>query len=61
MACRPALETTDSLTPPFWMYSTLPPASPCENMVADRRYRTTFLATPAESRNACASKVFMLC
>src|SRR5439155_13385401 len=51
-ASLPVLESTDSFTPPFWMYRTLSHGSPCVKIVSDRQYSTILLATPAESRNA---------
>src|SRR5580698_6135154 len=54
-ASLPRWFTTDSLTPPFWMYSTVLPESPCEKIVSLRLNSTTFRATPADSRNSWAS------
>src|SRR3984957_20097002 len=59
-ASLPVLETTDSFTPPLWMYMTLPQASPWEKMGFFLLNSTIFLATPAESRKACASKFMTL-
>ena len=73
-ASLPVLETTDSFTPPFWMYMTLPQTSPWEKMVSFRLY-STILVTPAESKkrlghrnqgrlqacHSCHSSQFSLC
>ena len=51
-ASLPAFESTDSLTPPRWMYITLSPGSPWEKMTSDGAKFTIFFERPAESRNA---------
>ena len=56
-ASRPVFESTESFTPPFWMYSTCSQGSPWVKMTSARRYSTIFLATPAESRKAWALNV----
>src|ERR1051326_7475110 len=55
-ASRPDLDSTDSLTPPAWMYMTCSHASPCVKTVSARPYLRNVFATPTESRNACALK-----
>src|SRR3982751_5596765 len=54
IASRPDLESTDSFTPPCWMYMTLSHLSPCEKITSSREKLTILFANPAESRNACA-------
>src|SRR5688572_24871289 len=56
-ASLPALESTDSLIRPCWMYSTSVAGSPCEKMTADRPYFAIVRETPAESRKVCRSNV----
>ena len=53
-ASLPAFDSTDSLTPPDWMYMTCSHGSPCVKIVSPRPVLDDVLATPAESRNACA-------
>src|SRR3954470_7628843 len=53
-ASRPDFESTDSFTPPCWMYMTLSHLSPCEKITSSREKLTILFANPAESRNACA-------
>src|ERR1700691_5262818 len=55
-ASLPASFTTESRTPPFWMYNTSLAESPCEKIVSFFRNSVTFRATPAESRNTWGSK-----
>src|SRR5580698_4195306 len=55
-ASFPEEETTDSFTPPFWMYMTLLEVSPWEKTVAFLLNSTIARATPAESRKACTLK-----
>src|SRR6266849_5173575 len=50
-ASRPALERTESFTPPLWIYRTLSHGSPWVKMTSARRYSTIFFAIPAEPRN----------
>ena len=38
----PTFESTESFTPPFWMYSTCSHGSPCVKMTSARRYSTIF-------------------
>src|SRR4026209_1380727 len=56
-ASLPVFESTESFTPPRWMYSTLLQGSPCLKMTSAARYSTIVRATPAESRNAWALNV----
>src|SRR4051812_20789048 len=53
-ASLPVLDSTDSLTPPCWMYRTSSQRSPCEKITSDRLYSTIFFASPAEARKDCA-------
>src|ERR1700683_894571 len=53
-ASLPTLLTTESFTPPFWIYITVAAMSPCEYSLCDLRYSTIVLATPADSRKAWA-------
>src|SRR5213080_5521347 len=55
-ASLPTSLTTDSFTPPSWIYITLVAKSPWEYTFCNFRYTTTFLDTPAESSKAWASK-----
>src|SRR5579864_721252 len=54
IASLPLSLTAVILTPPSRMYMTLEAGAPCEKMVSALLNSWTFLATPAESRNACA-------
>src|SRR5437867_11263314 len=55
-ASLPTSLTTDSFTPPSWIYITLVAGSPWEWIFCNFRYPTTSLDTPAASRNAWPSQ-----
>ena len=55
-ASLPLEFTTESFTPPACIYITPCEGSPCEKTISFLRNCTTFLASPAESKNFCASK-----
>src|SRR5580658_920861 len=55
-ASLPASFTTESRTPPFWMYNTSLQISPCEKIVSLFRNSVTFRAKLAESRKTWGSK-----
>src|SRR5580692_2230052 len=55
-ASLPTSLTTESFTPPSWMYITCLAASPWAKIDSLRANLATFLPRPVESRNAFTSK-----
>src|SRR5687768_13662068 len=56
-ASRPVFDSTESFTPPAWMYITCSERSPCVKISSPRLNGTIVFATPGDSRNACTLKV----
>src|SRR5438045_2887450 len=59
-ASLPLFESTDSLTPPCWMYMTLSQPSPWAKMTSERPYSTIVFESPAELRKACTLNLTIL-
>ena len=55
-ASLPLVDSTDSFTPPAWMYMTSLQASPCAKITSPRPYLVLERGPPTASRNACALK-----